>query len=300
MRPRFPIGGPASARWDAEARRRVIEKPRRRMVAGLGDELAVAAEHRRGDDAGEHGQRRIGRCEDRFDHPGGRIGRNELARARELAPVDELSQHRSHAVLGERLHHGQPVVVAHGPGRASARAKQPGRVIRGEQGVPGLAGRVREIAVVGAQHRPACCGLSKTDRPVRATICVDRSDFVIVLRRPFRGLLHHRLHGVGATAQQQIVEILSFLWRHRDPDPSAFGCEPVRSGFGSALACAGAVMISEDYDARAFDRVLLAGCNFRRQQLVGPDRATTGLSACSATPGGKVHDRRIRPRRAWR
>ena len=113
---------------------------------------------------------------------------------------------------------------------------------------------MREIAVVGAQHRPAWCGLSKTDRPVRAGVCVDRSDFVIVLSGPFRGSFHHRLHGVGAAAQQQIVEILPFIWRQRDPDPSAFRCEPVRGGFGGALACAGAVMIGENDDALCLRR----------------------------------------------
>jgi hypothetical protein len=51
------------------------------------------------------------------------MGRNELAIAINLSPIDELGEDRTQAILGERFCHGQTVVVAHHPGRASGGTK---------------------------------------------------------------------------------------------------------------------------------------------------------------------------------
>ena len=43
------------------------------------------------------------------------MGGNKFAVAIDLSPVDELGEHRPQAILGERLCHGQAVVVTHHP-----------------------------------------------------------------------------------------------------------------------------------------------------------------------------------------
>jgi hypothetical protein len=85
-----------------EARLRVIKELCLYMVAGLGEQCAVPAEHRRVDDAGKNGQRRIGGGEERFDQAGGRRGWNELIALADPAPVREPRQHVSQALFAER------------------------------------------------------------------------------------------------------------------------------------------------------------------------------------------------------
>ena len=64
---RVGSSGTAAARTSG----RLVEQPGRRVVAWVGDQRAVAAEHRRRDDAGQHGNARSGVARTFFRRTGG-------------------------------------------------------------------------------------------------------------------------------------------------------------------------------------------------------------------------------------
>ncbi len=78
--------------------RRGIEQPGIRMIAGRGQQPAVAAKHWRVDDADQHRQAGIGRCQHRLDQQRRRMGRNEFALAlmrRQLPSLASMWRSRS-------------------------------------------------------------------------------------------------------------------------------------------------------------------------------------------------------------
>ena len=198
--------GCSGNRRHLEAGRRRIEQPRIRVVAGLGQQHAVAAEHRRGDDAGQHRQAGIGRRQQRLDQRRRRMRRHEVALAVH-APPDWRAwpAYGAGARRSARLRPGGPRRRARprSAGRRSGTATACGwtRAARSRRARRRGRDRLRRRAASAATR----CGSTKPIGRCRPTRRRAPSSSAL----PCSAASTIGAHGLGPVAQQQVVEVVA-------------------------------------------------------------------------------------------
>ena len=213
--------------------------------------VRVAAEHRRGDDAGEHRQSGIGRGEDVLQEHRRRVGRHQVAVRGALSPVDQLGEDVPEAILGHGPRHRTAIVVPLDPGRPAAAAVEPGRAVSSEQQAPGAIGKPGEVAIVGAhlrKRRGRAVGSRAAD-VCRCSGSAVRDCCPLARRRlPFGRGLDHRADPSAPSSSSRSLKSspASGGWAIQTRRPSAWNRSAARSRDLEAGALA--IMVSEEDD----------------------------------------------------